>query len=101
MDAMLEFMLLDLKEKLCPASSESSASSPQITEMPSDDDIPFQPLAKLLPVLAQLSQLVLRSSANPYLRVTVCYDTPNPRRNSPSAKKCRHFPPSSTRRLKS
>ncbi|KAJ9071397.1 peroxin, variant 2 [Entomophthora muscae] len=71
MDAMLEFMLVDLKDKLCPSSdgSDSLASSPRIIEMPLNEDIPSQPLAKLLPVLAQLSYPVLRSNSNPYLRV--------------------------------
>ncbi|KAJ9083845.1 peroxin [Entomophthora muscae] len=70
MDAMLEFMLVDLKDKLCPSSdgSDSLASSPRIIEMPLSEDIPSQPLAKLLPVLAQLSYPVLRSNSNPYLR---------------------------------
>lgn len=69
MGAMVEYMLLDLKERLF-AQAEGlptpQTSSPRLLEV-SRPDVPTLPLAKLLPILAKVAESVFRSNSNPYL----------------------------------
>lgn len=76
LDSMMELLFLDLKEKISPGTDiknikvipEDTIVTPGASILsPINEQLVSQPLAKLLPILAQLGAPALRSTSNPYL----------------------------------